>query len=140
MEGRQDARDAAARRRAELDERIRELHERNQELATILMNGGPVGRPGSSREQVRRAEELARLASRRAAEAAARAEAMYLNSADAHERAARIHTLLAETGTGDTERHRARAREHLQQAAEDRNAAGAMPSRQPDGNRHGGVA
>lgn len=133
------ASDAAARRGAELDERIRELHERHHELTAILLNGR-AGGSGSSQEQVRRAEELATLASIRAAEAVSRAAARYLRSADAHERAARMHTLLTETGAGDIEKHRARASEHLQRAAGDRAAASAITGRQQPGHRRGGTA
>jgi hypothetical protein len=125
MEGSDSAREAAARRRAELDRRIRELHERNHELATLLMGTGS-GRGGSSPEQVRRAEELAKLASGRAADAARRAAAMYAHSATAHERAARMHLLLAEAGTGDVSAHKERARLHMRRAAEDRASAEAL--------------
>jgi hypothetical protein len=125
MEGSDSAREAAARRRAELGRRIRELHERNHELTSLLM-GTEAGRGGSSPEQVRRAEELARLASGRAAEAASRAAAMYAHSATAHERAARMHLLLADAGTEDAGAHRELAQQHLQRAAEDRASAAAL--------------
>jgi phage-related minor tail protein len=128
MDGTGSARTAAARRRAELDQRIQELHQRNRQFGAF-----PAGRPaqdrrvtGSSRAQVRRAEELARLASERAIEAIERAATMYLNAATAHERAARMHNLLADNGATGAGEHRSRAREHLQLAAEDRATASAI--------------
>lgn len=127
------ARDAAVRRRAELDRRIHELHERNRQLTTSLIDGPADTHGGSSPEQVRRAEELARLAGDRAAEAARRAAAMYLHAATAHERAARMYTMLAEAGTANAGEHRERAREHLRLAAADRASAEAIAARQGPG-------
>jgi hypothetical protein len=122
MDGTDPGRPAPARRLEELSQRIQELHERNTEIATMRA-GSRTPDAGSSQEQVRRAEELASLASERAAEAARRAAAMYLSSATAHERAARMHLLLADTGAGDHEDHRHRAQRHLQLAAQDRAVA-----------------
>ena len=85
-----------------------------------------------------RAEELARLASQRAVEATRRAAAMYLNSATAHERAARMHTLLADNGSQDAAGHRQRAREHLQLAAADRAVAQTMAGGHEAGQNHAG--
>ena len=127
MERSDPVQQAAERRRRELDQRIEELHERNARLAAVLVDApAPAGHTGSSQAQVSRAEELARLAGQRAIEATRRAAAMYLNSATAHERASRMHTLLAENGASDPEQHRQRAREHLQLASQDRATARAM--------------
>ncbi|MBO0777191.1 MAG: hypothetical protein J2P34_12850 [Actinobacteria bacterium] len=137
MEGIDSARQATARRREELDRRLQELHQRNHELATMLMGRRTDHGPGSSPEDVRRAEELARLASHRAIEAGERAGAMYLHSAQAHERAARMHAMLADTGSADAGRHRERAEEHLRLAAQDRASASELTSRTHDEERHG---
>lgn len=127
MESRDPVEQAAARRRRELDQRIEELHARNAQLAATLLDGAASEtHAGSSLTQVTRAEELARLAGQRAIEATRRAAAMYLNSATAHERASRMHILLAENGAEDAGQHRQRAREHLQLAAQDRATARAM--------------
>ena len=130
---------AAARRRRELDQRIEELHARNAQLAATLLDGpASETHAGSSLAQVTRAEELARLAGQRAIEATRRAAAMYLNSATAHERASRMHTLLAENGATDAGQHRQRAREHLELAAQDRATAQAMTGgRQAGAPGHG---
>ena len=132
MERSDPVQQAAARRRVELDQRIEELHSRNAELTAILVQRpAGQGRAGSSQDQVARADELARIANRRAIEATRRAAAMYLNSATAHERAARMHTLLADNGAGDADQHRHRAQEHLQLASQDRTTAQAMTGGRP---------
>ena len=134
MERSDPVQEAAARRRVELDQRIEELHARNAELTAILVERPAVrSHAGSSQDQVARADELARLAAQRAIEATRRAAAMYLNSATAHERAARMHTLLADNGASDAERHRRRAQEHLQLASQDRATAQAMTGGRPPG-------
>jgi hypothetical protein len=129
MDGTESVREAAARRRAQLDQRIQELHRRSRQFGGFPATSQPARDrqvTGSSRAQVRRAEELARLAAERAIEAANRAATMYLSAATAHERAARMHNLLADSGGPGAGEHRSRAREHLQLAAGDRAAASAM--------------
>lgn len=131
MEGPETGREAAARRRTELEQRIQELHRRNHELTDILTKGrGGDRRGASSPDQVARAEELALLASKRADESIQRATEMYLHSATAHERAARMHSLLAEQGIGNVTEHQERAEEHIRLAAEDRTAAGRIAGAQ----------
>lgn len=142
MDGIDIAREAAARRRAELDRRLQELHARNSELTSLLMSGGTNrGQLGSSAAQLRRAEELAGQARAHAIEAASRTAEMYSHSADAHERAARLHSLLAETGpAADAAGHRQREQDHLRLAAADRAAAAAVADahRSPPGGTSAG--
>lgn len=78
---------------------------------------------GSTLSQVAKAEALVRLANMRALEATRRTALMRIHAATAHDRAARLHELLADTGQGDVREHRKRATEHWQQAREDRAAA-----------------
>ena len=113
------------RRSAELDARIRDLHERNAQLAAGSDGGGLEGRRsvGSTPAQVAKARTLAGMASTRAFEAIQRAATMRLNAASAHDRAARMHDMLADASKGDVEQHRERAAMHRQQASEDRAAA-----------------
>jgi hypothetical protein len=113
------------RRSVELDARIRDLHERNAQLSA---SPGPPGLEnrravGSTPNQVAKAEALARLANMRALEATRRAALTRTHAASAHDRAARLHGLLADTGQGDVQEHRERAALHRQQAREDRAAA-----------------
>ena len=81
---------------------------------------------GSTPDQVAKARALARIANVRAFEAMKRTATMRLHAASAHDRAARLHELLAEAGQGDIEEHRERAAWHRQQAGEDRAAATRM--------------
>lgn len=113
------------RRSVELGERIRDLHERNAELSS---HPGPPDLEtrravGSTTSQVAKAEALARMANLRALEATRRTAMMRLHAASAHDRAARLHELLADTGHGDVQDHRERATAHRQLAREDRAAA-----------------
>ncbi len=113
-----------AERRTELDERIRHLHERNAELAGTGIGDSGERAVGSTPDQVARAEQLARVANQRALEASRRAAMMRLHAASAHERAARLHDLLADAGAeSDPGRHREKAAVHRRQAREDRAAA-----------------
>lgn len=138
MEGIDSARQAAARRREELDHRLQELHQRNHELATMLISRqNDHGDGWSSPEQASRAEGLAKLANQRAIEATQRAAEMYLHSAVAHERAARMHAMMAGPGAAEADRHRERAEEHMRLAAQDRACASELASRTQDGERHG---
>jgi hypothetical protein len=113
------------RRSVELGARIRELHERNAELSA---NPGPADLEsnramGSTTSQVAKAEALARMANLRALEATRRTALMRLHAASAHDRAARLHELLADTGRTDVQEHRERAAAHRELAREDRTAA-----------------
>jgi regulator of sirC expression with transglutaminase-like and TPR domain len=117
-----------ARRSAELSARIRDLHERNAQLAA---SSGPPDLEerrsvGSTRDQVAKAQALARMANIRALEAVNRTASMRLHAASAHDRAAQLHEMLADAGQGDIQEHRARAAVHRQQAGEDRAAAATM--------------
>jgi hypothetical protein len=115
-------------RQAGLEARIRDLHERNAQLTAGF--GAPHdegrGAVGSTPEQVARAESLARAANQRALEASRRAAMMRLHAASAHERAARLHELLAGAGGDGTEQHRQQASVHRQGASDDRAAADAI--------------
>ena len=112
------------RRSAELDARIRDLHERNAQLSAGSGVGLEAGRTaGSTPAQVAKARALAGMASTRALEAIRRTAMMRLNAASAHDRAARLHDMLADAGRGDVAQHRERAALHRQQAGEDRAAA-----------------
>jgi len=62
----------------------------------------------------------------RADEAMRRTASMRFHAASAHDRAARLHELLAEAGQGDVQEHRERAAKHRQQARDDRAAAAGM--------------
>jgi hypothetical protein len=114
-----------ARRSGELGVRIRDLHERNAELSAGSGRPDPAERRavGSTPDQAAKAQALARTASLRALEALQRMATMRVNAASAHDRAARLHELLAEAGHGDVAEHRERAAEHQRQAHEDRSAA-----------------
>jgi hypothetical protein len=113
------------RRSVELNARIRDLHERNAQLS----NGfGPpdlerARTAGSSPDQVEKAKTLAKMAHVRALEAVQRSAMMRLHAASAHDRAAQLHELLADSGRGDIQDHRERAAAHRRQAREDRAAA-----------------
>ena len=114
-----------ARRSVELDARIRDLHERNTQLSA---HPGPPDLEsrkavGSTTSQVAKAEALARMANLRALEATRRTALMRLHAASAHDRAARLHELLADTGHSNVQEHRERAAAHRQLAREDRAAA-----------------
>ena len=114
-----------ARRSAEVDARIRDLHERNAQLSAGF---GPPDfeehrAVGSTVDQAAKAEAMARDAIIRAIEAARRMAIMRLHAASAHDRAAQLHELLARAGSGDVPQHRERAAAHRQQARDDRAAA-----------------
>jgi hypothetical protein len=117
--------DRISLRRQELDNRIVELHHRNDLLSAVMGRaGGPGnGHNGSSRTQVTRAGELARRASERAGEATRRAVLMHRKAATAHVRAARMHDLLAGASAGDEQEHAVRAAEHRRLAMADQAAA-----------------
>jgi len=114
-----------ARRSVELEARIRDLHERNAQLLASPAAPDLEGRRalGSTLSQVAKAEALARLANMRALEATRRTALMRIHAASAHDRAARLHELLADTGQGDVPEHRERAAVHRRLAREDRAAA-----------------
>ena len=128
MEGTGPARERVSswtRRSVELGARIRDLHERNAELSA---SPGPPDLEsrralGSTTSQVAKAEALARMANLRALEATRRTALTRIHAASAHDRAARLHELLADTGHGAVQDHRERAAAHRQQAREDRAAA-----------------
>jgi hypothetical protein len=111
------------RRSAELDARIRDLHERNAQLSAGFGAGLEGRTAGSTPAQVAKARTLAGMASTRALEAVERTAMMRLSAASAHDRAARLHDMLADVHEGDVGQHRERAAMHRQQASEDRAAA-----------------
>ena len=78
---------------------------------------------GSTPDQVAKARVLASMANLRAFEAMKRTAAMRVQAASAHDRAARLHELLADAGEGDVQAHRERAVAHRQQARDDRAGA-----------------
>lgn len=113
------------RRSVELNARIRDLHERNAQLSAGF---GPPDferrrTVGSTSDHVAKAIAAATMASMRAQEALQRTAMMRLHAADAHDRAARLHDVLADANSGDVQEHRDRAAMHRQQAREDRAAA-----------------
>jgi hypothetical protein len=105
--------------------RIRDLHERNAQLSAGFGPPDLAERRavGSTPDQAAKARALARMASLRALEALQRMAAMRVHAADAHDRAALLHELLAEAGDGDVADHQERAAEHRRQAHDDRVAA-----------------
>lgn len=116
------------RRAAELDARIRDLHERNAQLSAGF---GPPDfelrrTAGSTPDHVAKARAAARMAGMRALEAFQRTVAMRHHAAAAHDRAADLHELLADANSGDVREHRDRAAVHRRLAREDRAAADAM--------------
>ena len=114
-----------ARRSSELGVRIRDLHERNAQLSAGFgpPDLGERRAVGSTPDQAAKARALARTASFRALEALQRMAVMRVHAAGAHDRAARLHEMLAEAGHGDVGEHRERAATHRRQAGEDRAAA-----------------
>ena len=144
MESTDRARERATswtRRSAELDARIRDLHERNAQLSVGF---GPADferhrTVGSTPDHVARARAAAAMASMRALEALQRTVTMRLHAANAHDRAARLHELLADANSGDVQEHRDRAATHRRLAREDRAAADATfrsPHVQPPESGH----
>lgn len=112
-------------RSVELNARIRDLHERNVQLSAGFRPPDFEGRRavGSTPDQVAKAKAAARMARRRALEALKRTATMRLHAADAHDRVAQLHELLAEANSGDGEEHRDLAARHRQLADADRAAA-----------------
>jgi regulator of sirC expression with transglutaminase-like and TPR domain len=113
------------RRSAELNARIRDLHERNAQLSAGF---GPPDfqarrASGSTPDHVAKAEAAASMANIRALEALQRTAEMRLHAATAHDRAARLHEILADANSGDVQDHRDRAATHRRLAREDRAAA-----------------
>lgn len=86
---------------------------------------------GSTPDQAAKAKALAKMANMRAVEAMKRTAALRLHAARAHDRAARLHELLADAGQGDVQEHRERAAAHRQEALEDRVGAARMFGSQP---------
>jgi hypothetical protein len=66
------------------------------------------------------------MASLRAEEALRRTATMRLHAASAHDRAARLHELLADANSGDVQDHQDKAATHRRLADEDRAAADAI--------------
>lgn len=116
------------RRSAELNARIRDLHERNAQLSVGSGPPGPEGRStaGSAPDQVAKARAAAGMAGTRAREALQRTATMCLRAASAHDRAARLHEMLADANRGDVPDHRDKGAVHRQLAREDRAAADAI--------------
>jgi hypothetical protein len=116
------------RRSAELNARILDLHERNAQLSA---GSGPPGVEGrrtaaSAPDYVAKARAAAGMARKRAREALQRTATMCLRAASAHDRAARLHEMLADADRGDVRDHRDRGAVHRQLAREDRAAADAI--------------
>jgi hypothetical protein len=113
------------RRSVELAARISDLHERNAQLAVGFGLPDFEARTtvGSTPDQVAKARAAARMASMRALEALQRMAKMRIHAASAHDRAARLHDLLADANSGNVQEHRDRAALHRRQADEDRSAA-----------------
>ena len=111
-----------ARRSVELSVRIHDLHERNAQLSAGFRPPDFAERRavGSTPAQVAKARAQAKAASLRALEAIQRMALMRLHAASAHDRAARLHELLADAGRGDVADHRERAAAHRRQAGDDR--------------------
>jgi hypothetical protein len=129
------------RRSVELNARIRDLHERNAQLSAGSGPPGVEGRgtAGSTPEHVAKARAAAGMASERALEALQRTATMCLRAASAHDRAARLHEMLADADRGDVRDHRDRGAVHRQLAREDRAAADAIlrsPHGQPPESGH----
>ncbi len=114
-----------ARRSGELGLRIRDLHERNAQLWAGSGRSGPAGyrTVGSTPDQAAKARALVGTASLRALQALRRMARTRVHAASAHDRAARLHELLAKAGRGDVAEHRERAALHRREAREDRAAA-----------------
>ncbi len=113
------------RRSAELNARIRDLRERNAQLSAGFGPPGFEGRRtvGSTPDHVAKARAAAVMASMRALEAVQRTATMCLHAASAHDRAARLHEMLADANLGDVRDHRDRGAVHRRLAREDRAAA-----------------
>jgi hypothetical protein len=105
--------------------RIRYLHERNAPLSAGFGPPDLTERRavGSTPDQAAKARALAGMASLRTLEALQRMATMRVHAANAHDRAALLHELLAEAGDGDVADHQERAAEHRRRAHEDRVAA-----------------
>lgn len=114
-----------ARRSGELGVRIRDLHERNAQLwsGSSRSDLGGYRAVGSTADQAAKSRALVGMASLRALQALRRMARMRIHAASAHDRAARLHELLAEAGRGDVAEHRERAAVHRRGAREDRAAA-----------------
>lgn len=121
------------RRSAEVDARLRDLHERNVQLSAGFgpPDLGERTAAGSTPEQLVRARAAAKTAKLRALEAVQRAAAMRLRAARAHDRAAQLHEMLADATSGDVAEHRDRAAAHRRLAREDRAAADETLGSQP---------
>lgn len=131
MEGTDWARECVTswtRRSVELNARIRDLHERNAQLSAGFGPPDFEGRKasGSTPDHVAKARAAASMASMRALEALQRTATMRLHAADAHDRAAQLHEMLADANSGDVQEHRDRAATHRRLAGEDRAAADAI--------------
>ena len=105
--------------------RIHDLHERNAQLwaGSGRSDLAEYRAVGSTPDQAAKARALVGTASVRALQALRRMARMRIHAASAHDRAARLHELLAEAGRGDVVEHRERAALHRQGAREDRAAA-----------------
>jgi hypothetical protein len=113
------------RRSVELAARIRDLHERNAQLSVGFGSPGfeRRGTADSTPDRVAKARAAAGVASMRAQEALQRTATMCLHAASAHDRAARLHEMLADANRGDVREHRDSGAVHRQAAREDRAAA-----------------
>jgi len=115
-------------RALQIDDRIRDLHERNQWIEDARMARG------STPEQVGRAADYVRLAQDRASEAADRSLSAHLRAAIAHDRTAATLEELATTGVGGSAAYTERARMHREWAMAEREAAG-LPGQQGPATR-----
>jgi hypothetical protein len=121
-EQRRRRRAAEAHDRAEqAGRRAEEARDRLAELRRQSSSASSGGKPeGSTPEDAFRAEQLAAVSRRRALQAAERAVAAIIASAEVHESAAAMHNHMADLGRGDPQKHRELARGHREAAAADR--------------------
>jgi hypothetical protein len=111
-------------RKAQIDGRIRELHERNEWLTKDGLG------TGSTPEQAMRAARFADLALARASEAAVHTVAAHRGSAAAHEHAAKLFDKLVSAGVGDVAAFTEKASKHRAWAETEREAARALAAQE----------
>ncbi len=101
----------------QIDDRIRQLRERNESMLGHRMT------KGSTPEQALRAANFATLAHERAAAAAGRSVSAHMHAASAHDHAAGLLEDLAAADRTDGTVYRAKARNHRAWAEAERDAA-----------------
>ncbi|MFG2001297.1 hypothetical protein ACGFNU_19330 [Spirillospora sp. NPDC048911] len=120
MKGEASPRYSTGGRLEQIGQRLRELQARGRELREYSAS------QAARSARLPRSAELVRMAELRAEAAAEAAEAAYYHAGDVHDRAAALHDRLAESGIGDTGRHRQKAREHRSLAEADRKTGGSI--------------